>query len=611
MTAVIISSALIGALAAHPLLRWAQRKESFLNKLDSQCAVNLLLPALFIMALLVFILYTPAYTLIVIATAIAVAFVAAITAGAIHEERRRSDLSTLMVNVEKVKANRRSRWAVVFHSLLFVVIFSMLATEALLATAKVGSFLYLEPELHAFIVGERAAPTLMDSIRRGDSGGVAALSLIEMGKTEDLIGMGPKAVPALMAVFGWTDSDGWYYSTCCGYSTGKPAIKEGSARAEAIRALARIGEPAIPDLLRVLSGGSADKQYEAEEVLVQIGRSVIPHLRKRLPLDNTDAFRTRAIRILRRICDPSTAPDLIAALGDPHYAVRAEAALGLGQMKELSAASVLIDLLRDDSLMIRCIAARALGDIGDRRAVPALMAMLSSDDRDMREEASKAIEKIGDTLPSLIEGLKKGDVETRRLAASALARFRDDRAAPALIDSLKDTDAQVRRIAAEKLGETRNHSAVPALIAALSDVDSGVKTQAAQSLGLLGDPMAVGALLRELRKSDDSSWRYFADALIRVGDTSIAPDVIAALRKRVKNRWQDQRVAFTISSLNVAPFMVMALGDKDARVRHLAASVLAQIGDTEAIPALETAERKYHRPGFCPFCKALQDLKAR
>jgi HEAT repeat protein len=242
--------------------------------------------------------------------------------------------------------------------------------------------------------------------------------------------------------------------------------------------------------------------------------------------------------------------------------------------------------------------------------------MLSDGYEEMREETSKAIEKIGDTLPALTEGLKKGDVEARRQAAFWLRQFRDAQAAPALIDALADADAQVRQGAAERLGELgqlKDRSSVVPLIAALSDVNSDVKTQAAQSLGLLGDPMAVDALVRELKRSDDSSWRYFAEALIKIGDISIAPQVIARIRKMAKSErhWPNLRNALTGFGIRAAPFMLAALDDRDAEVRHLAASVLAQVGDAEAIPPMERAERKYHQQEFCPFCKALQDLKTR
>jgi hypothetical protein len=78
-----------------------------------------------------------------------------------------------------------------------------------------------------------------------------------------------------------------------------------------------------------------------------------------------------------------------------------------------------------------------------------------------------------------------------------------------------------------------------------------------------------------------------------------------------ERHWPNLRNALTGFGIRAAPFMLAALDDRDAEVRHLAASVLAQVGDAEAIPPMERAERKYHQQEFCPFCKALQDLKTR
>jgi HEAT repeat protein len=78
-------------------------------------------------------------------------------------------------------------------------------------------------------------------------------------------------------------------------------------------------------------------------------------------------------------------------------AVRAEAALSLGQLGNVEAVDPLISTLQSDTdPYVRSSAATALGDLGDTRAQETLLDTLQNDTLDVGTAASRALSKLRD-----------------------------------------------------------------------------------------------------------------------------------------------------------------------------------------------------------------------
>ena len=99
-------------------------------------------------------------------------------------------------------------------------------------------------------------------------------------------------------------------------------------------------------------------------------------------------------------------------------------------------------------------AAWALGALDDGRAVNALLKALGDREPDVRAQAAWALGALDATpaMDRLTAALKDNDARVRRQAAWALGVIGDSRATSGLIVALKDTDAGVRRQAAWALG---------------------------------------------------------------------------------------------------------------------------------------------------------------
>jgi HEAT repeat protein len=171
--------------------------------------------------------------------------------------------------------------------------------------------------------------------------------------------------------------------------------------AQYVTALAQIGRPAVPELVRALRSGQQTLRITAAEILGKIG----PEAR-------------------------DAAPALLEALKDPDYYLRSPAARALGRVHPPAdqAIPALRDVLvRDPVSFVAHSAAEGLACFG-ADAVPVLVEVLKSDRRAHRRHyAAAALGRIGpqarDAIGPLQQALRDPDHEVRRLAAYALRRI--------------------------------------------------------------------------------------------------------------------------------------------------------------------------------------------
>ena len=122
-----------------------------------------------------------------------------------------------------------------------------------------------------------------------------------------------------------------------------------------------------------------------------------------------------------------------------------------------------------------------------------------------------------------------------------------------------DPSPQVRVAVAEAIGRINDPSKSSVLLPMLADVDPEVRRSAATALGMLRAEFAQGAL---------------RDALIVPGQPMLVRRAVAAAIAAAPA--SDQQVQ-----------LIAALRDTDEQVRAYAADALGQVGDSEALQALE------------------------
>ncbi len=197
-----------------------------------------------------------------------------------------------------------------------------------------------------------------------------------------------------------------------------------------------------------------------------------------------------------------------------------------------------------------------------------------------REEAWQGLKDMGDlATPALIEVVKAGKPEQRRLAIVAIGLLRDKLGAVALRGALSDKSANTRWKAARALGEIGDEGAKESLAKAVKDdKDPEVRYYAAYALASLGGKEAF-EFFKVLLKSEKPVDRSRAvRALGKYGEGKYVSELIAAMQDK------DARVRrATVIQLDrsrhkdAVPGLIAALADKDYRVRKRARSALERL----------------------------------
>ena len=107
---------------------------------------------------------------------------------------------------------------------------------------------------------------------------------------------------------------------------------------------------------------------------------------------------------IRKMKENHDIDGLIKALKHSDTVVRMDAAIALGEIRNIRAVEPLIDALKDTEI-VRWEAVWALGEIGDKRAVGPLINLLKDSDTNVRWDAAESLRKIRD--PRGLDALKK------------------------------------------------------------------------------------------------------------------------------------------------------------------------------------------------------------
>ena len=255
----------------------------------------------------------------------------------------------------------------------------------------------------------------------------------------------------------------------------------------------------------------------------------------------------------------------IAALKDEDWAIREEAAMMLGTLRDPRAVAPLVSVLRDGDRAVRDAAIGALLAIGEP-AVTTLGACLSDPVLTVQELASSVLATIADArvLNPLIVSLASPDWIVRMHAAKALGRIQDPEAIGPLLPLLQDKVKAVREEASTALA-TIGEAALSSLLDALTHVEWLVRLHAVEALGKTRSPEAVAPLLSVL----------FNDQ-----DRAVREDAVRALGQ--------------IGDPRAVEFLVTAM--KEPGLRPLAVEALGEIGDRRAVLVLINVLEGVDRP---------------
>jgi HEAT repeat protein len=269
-------------------------------------------------------------------------------------------------------------------------------------------------------------------------------------------------------------------------------------RCGAARCLGMLGpraDSSAAPLAQALRDPEPAVRHDAVSALAKLGNAAVPHLT--LALQGPDPHVRQAAAFFLGRMDQEAAPavpGLALALEDKEAGVRAEAAVALRRIGPGASAALpaLIQSLKDPDPMVRSQAMTSLSAIG----TPDVWALVNLIDRG-NPEAQKAATKV---LVQNYRALRLTAATFRKLAGSEDAALRelaietlgilradDDATLTTFRAGLKDADPKVRLRAVQALSSVswKAHTLQPALTACLEDESPAVRSAAKEVLDKL------------------------------------------------------------------------------------------------------------------------------
>lgn len=308
-------------------------------------------------------------------------------------------------------------------------------------------------------------------------------------------------------------------------------------RQDAVKALARIGDPALGEALVKAIDFNAGSGSDTKD-------------------KNASKTNEELVTALGELKYKAALPKLIELAGKAHDYAQVKAIRALGAMGDPSAIDTLNRLALDpqENPYVRKMAVVALGDIGDLKATDALIQMMfiESKGNSFYREASFALFQLGpgvadallDTMAGKNEkvnqyfekngGQKDAAIKTK--CGVVLTDFRDRRAVQPLIDAFQTGakgDALVLVWTAHALGILGDPAAVPVLKAQMMDVDASKREPLMMALNQIGDRSVVSDMIKGMTVKD------FVERCVKEGygtrDECASPDTKAQLQGAQKS----------------------------------------------------------------------------
>lgn len=336
---------------------------------------------------------------------------------------------------------------------------------------------------------------------------------------------------------------------------------------------------APPPLPRTLEASVRDLESTKPEVRASAVADLVRHV--------DDEVRTRALPLLE------------ARLGDAHPAVRAAAAVALGDIHAHEALPALLLRVEDEDAHVRQMAINALGEIGDPRAVPRLRRALGDERPEVRYQAviafARASKDAGEIDVALAEASEDDDeaiahialrvAEERVDAGTPLSRALRDRARK-LVTEGSPPLALVAAILLGKAGDEAGNAVLLRVVRGALPVkpDAEDERAAVELVGALDLREAIPALERRVwglaRFVKDTSKFHARIALARMGHPRARAEILEEL---------------SASKPEVASAAVVAagrahLGEARERIAALSRSAADPALVTEALALLDRAK---------------------
>ncbi len=375
-------------------------------------------------------------------------------------------------------------------------------------------------------------------------------------------------------------------------------------RREAVESLAGIREDSALDLLvEALGDENWRVRKTAVDAILCRGdvARVVDVLVNALHADENAGMRNAAVEALIRVGEPAV-PALLKKVADPSADVRKFVLDVLGGIGDSGAVGALVASLEDPDENVRSSAAENLGLVGGEGAARALRAMLDRDDLLLQYTCLQALARIGRGIPleNLVPLLARPLL--RKAVYECLGHLPELRAVDLLLEGMRDRSRAYRaaaamalvriagagpdlaRVVADRLRGLRGEVDVGELVEDLRTPSLHRRIGFVQILGFLGGRSAVLVLLSAAE--DESVRAYAMDALVGIGEEAAATLVERFGELEGEGRAIACAVLGNLGAAGAAAPLAGCLGDPMPEVRAAAAAALGKIDGIGSARAL-------------------------
>ena len=378
---------------------------------------------------------------------------------------------------------------------------------------------------------------------------------------------------------------------------------------EALRALGRLGDPAaVPVLLEHLSRASGGLVCTIAVALVAIhdaaeqrfGTGItierlllaspsVADARRQLTLGLKRADPSEQLALgqaLSWIGEESTIPTLLGLL----RAGPAVAQVAAASLKRLGAVAepLLLDALRAGTSEERRLLVPILG--GRQVARDELVACLEDEDSTVRALSCDALAQCSDTsvAPAIFRLLSDPDARVGQAALAAIQSLGSDETRRLALETASSNDARVRRAGLRIIGYFGYPEGLEILIEASQADDEKLREAAIAGLPYIEAPSALGVLLEA---AQHESSRTRTAAVRALGHTAGEPHVQGRLREALRDtdawvRYYACQALGRLQDDSATELMAELLGDDSGQVRVAAVEALAHLRGARAFEVL-------------------------
>lgn len=247
--------------------------------------------------------------------------------------------------------------------------------------------------------------------------------------------------------------------------------------------LAEIGGVAVDSLIQLLKNQNVFVRWYCADVLGAVKSDKVVQPLAELLYDTEHNVRRAAADALGGTGSSQAISILINALQNPDMGVESDAARSLGKLDAVEALPFLIDGLQKEPVIARWCA-WALGEIGSNVAIEPLVFYLENGENCDYNMTGDALRKLGSERAedAYIAGLQSDKWWIQSGSATALGELQTEKGLTSLKKILSDGEVQVRRAAVLALAKYPEKQAQLALEQALDDEDWEVRLYAKAAL---------------------------------------------------------------------------------------------------------------------------------